>query len=150
MYVGLWVNEIMEQDANAKKIKSDERLKQIILAGIQIASSNSEQNENINSPSNAMFHQKLIVSIIKHFVPLYAEVISQGVKEEIFNVSYPNETAEMILTLSNFYFDMDLFNWNEETMISKVTAFEEVITLILGVKNNTFSFISKSLKGELK
>lgn len=148
MYVDRWIKELMEHDV--KELKSDERLKQIILIGIQIASSNSEQNAKINSPSNSVFHQKLIVSIIKQCVPIYAEIILQGVKEGIFDVSYPVETAEMILTLSNFYFDMELFSWNEETMISKVTAFEELLTRILGVKNNTFSFISNLLKGELR
>lgn len=148
MYVKRWVKEITEQDA--KELKSDERFKQIILIGIQIASSNSEQNEKINSSSNAVFHQKLIVSIIKQCVPIYTEIISQGVKEGIFNVSYPIETAEMILTLSNFYFDMDLFKWNKETMFSRVIAFEELLTRILGMKNNTFSFISKLFRGELE
>lgn len=141
MYVKGWSKEITEQDV--KELKSDERLKQIILIGIQIASNNSEQNEKINSPSNAIFHQKLIVSIIKQFAPIYAEIISQGVKEGIFNVTYPLETAEMILTLSNFYLDIDLFKWNEGTMISRVTAFEELLTRSLGAENNTFSFISK-------
>ncbi|PEJ26841.1 TetR/AcrR family transcriptional regulator [Bacillus pseudomycoides] len=141
MYVKRWSKEITEQDV--KELKSDERLKQIILIGIQIASNNSEQNEKINSPSNAIFHQKLIVSIIKQFAPIYAEIISQGVKEGIFHVTYPLETAEMILTLSNFYLDIDLFKWNEGIMISKVTAFEELLTRSLGAENNTFSFISK-------
>lgn len=141
MYVKRWSKEITEQDV--KELKSDERLKHIILIGIQIASNNSEQNEKINSPSNAIFHQKLIVNIIKQFAPIYAEIISQGVKEGIFNVTYPLETAEMILTLSNFYLDIDLFKWDEGTMISKITAFEELLTRSLGTENNTFSFISE-------
>lgn len=87
MYVKRWSKEITEQDV--KELKSDERLKQIILIGIQIASNNNEQNEKINSPSNAIFHQKLIVSIIKQFAPIYAEIIAQGVKEGIFHVTYP-------------------------------------------------------------
>ncbi|BFH62791.1 MULTISPECIES: TetR/AcrR family transcriptional regulator [Paenibacillus] len=141
MYVKRWFKEITEQDV--KELKSDERLKQIILMGIQTASNNSEQNEKINSPSNAIFHQKLIVSIVKQFAPFYAEIISQGVEEGIFNVTYPLETAEMILTLSNFYLDIDLFKWSEETIISKVTAFEELLTRSLGAENNTFSFVSE-------
>lgn len=141
MYVKRWAKEITKQDV--KELKADERLTQIILIGIQTASNNSEQNEKINSSSNAIFHQKLMVSIIKQFAPIYAEIISQGVNERIFNVTYPLETAEMILTLSSFYLDIDLFKWNEGTMTSKVTAFEELLTRSLGAENNTFSFISK-------
>ena len=146
MYVTRWVKEITEQDT--KELKSDERLKKTILIGANIATSNSEQNEKINSSSNAIFHQKLMVNIVKQCTPLYSEIISQGVNEGIFNVRYPVEAAEMILTLSNFYFDMDLFKWSEESMISKATAFEELLTRVLGAKNNTFSFISRLFKGE--
>ncbi|GFZ33204.1 AcrR family transcriptional regulator [Clostridium zeae] len=146
MYVTHWVKEIIEQDT--KELKSDERLKKVILTGVHIANSNSEQNKKINSSSNAIFHQKLMVNIVKQCTPLYAEIISQGVNEGIFNVRYPVEAAEMILTLSNFYFDIDLFKWSKESMLSKATAFEELLTRVLGAENNTFSFISRLFKEE--
>lgn len=141
LQINRWVKELKEQDI--KELKSHERLKQIILTGMIIASNNSEQNEKINSPSNLIFHQKLMVNIIKQIAPIYADIISQGVKEGVFDVRYPLETAEMILTLSNFYLDIDLFKWNEDTMSSKFAAFEEILTRSLGVEKNTFSFISK-------
>ncbi|QAA30478.1 TetR/AcrR family transcriptional regulator [Clostridium manihotivorum] len=147
MYVNSWIMELAQRDE--KELKADERLKQIILIGIQIASSNNEQNEKINSPSNAIFHQKLMVILIKKSAPLYSEIITQGVKEGVFNVSCPQETAEMILTLSNFYLDADLFKWEEDILRYKVTAFEELLTRVLGAKSNTFNFISNLFKGEL-
>jgi AcrR family transcriptional regulator len=148
MYVNSWVAELEERDE--KELKADERLKQIILIGVQIASRNSEQNEKINSPANAIFHQKLMVSIIKNSEPLYSEIIKEGVKDGVFNLSHPKETAEMILTLSNFYLDVDLFKWDGDTLISKITAFEQLLTRVLGAKNNTFNFISNLFKEGLK
>lgn len=148
MHVKLWIKQIKEQDI--KKLKADGRLNQTILNGIQIASSNKEQNERINSPGNAVFHQKLMISITKQFAPIYAEIISQGVQEGIFHVTYPLETAEMILTLSNFYLDIDLFQWNAETMTSKVTAFEDMLIRSLGAEKKIFSFIRNLFKLEAK
>jgi len=148
MHVKLWIKQIKEQDE--KELKADERFKQTILNGIQIVNSNKEQNERINSPGNAVFHQKLMISITKQFAPIYAEIISQGVEEGIFHVRYFIETAEMILTLSNFYLDIDLFQWSIETMTLKVTAFEEMLTRSLGAEKNTFSFIRNLFKLEAK
>ena len=140
MQVELWINEIEEKDV--KELKADERFKQTILNGIQVVNSNREQNERIDSPANAIFHQKLMISITKQFAPIYAEIILQGVQEGIFHVAYPLETAEMILTLSNFYLDMHLFKWNVEIMTSKIYAFEEILTCILGAEKDTSSFIN--------
>ena len=148
MQVKRWIKEIKEQDV--RTLRSEVRFKQTILNGIQIINSNSEQNKRINSPGNAVFHQKLMINITKKFAPIYAEIISQGVQEGIFNVTYPLETAEMILTLSNFYLDIDLFQWNAETITSKVIAFEDMLIRSLGAKKNTFSFIRNLFKLEAK
>ncbi|OCA97240.1 TetR/AcrR family transcriptional regulator [Clostridium beijerinckii] len=146
MKVKYWVSQISNEDTN--KIRADEKLKKIILTGSRIAKDNIKQNEKIHSSSNIIFHQKLMVTIIKYFSPIYAKIICQGIEEGIFNVKYPLETAEMILTLSNFYLDANLFEWDLEKMISKVSAFEEVLTCALGMKENIFNFISKSFKLE--
>ncbi len=148
MHVKLWINQVTEQ--NTKQLNAANRLKQVILMGMQIFNNNNEQNEKINSPSNIVFHQKLLVSLTKHFAPIYADIISQGAEDGIFSVRYPLETAEMILTLSNFYLDVDLFQWDEDTMTAKFIAFEEMLTRSLGAEKNTFSFINKLFKLEEK
>ncbi|OOM82296.1 nucleoid occlusion factor SlmA [Clostridium puniceum] len=148
MKVKHWISQISKEDT--KKIRADERLKKIILIGSRIAKDNSKQNEKMHSSSNIIFHQKLMVNIIKQFSPIYAEIICQGVEDGIFNVKYPFETAEMILTLSNFYLDVNLFEWDLEKMVSKVIAFEEILTCTLGMKENIFNFISRSFKLEDK
>lgn len=142
-----WINQLTEY--NSKQMKADDRLKNLILMGAEI-NNTSEQNQEINAPSNAIFHQKLIIAIIKQFSPVYAEIISQGVEEKLFTVEHPLETAEIILTLANFYFDADLFKWRAETMKLKAIAFEEMLEKVLGAKKNTFSFISKLFEEEKK
>jgi len=122
-------------------ILADEKLKNLILACSMLFQKNEKNIENINSPSNAIFHQKLMAALVKELAPLYANVILQGVEENIFNTKYPLETAEMILTLSNFFFDIDLFGWNLCDMQKKIVAFEELLTLTLRAKPDTFDFL---------
>lgn len=146
MHTNLWLNEIKEK--LSEELKAKDKLKQLILIGIETSSSNDEQYKKINSPSNTIFHEKLMVSITKKFAPLYAEIIIQGISEGVFNVKYPLETAEMILTLSNFYLDKDLFKWDEKSSVLKVMAFENILEKILSTDKNTFNFISRIIKME--
>ena len=139
MYAKTCFKEISPQIKN--NILADEKLKNLILACSMLFQKNEKNIENINSPSNAIFHQKLMVALVKELAPLYANVISQGVEENIFNTKYPLETAEMILTLSNFFFDIDLFGWNLCDMQKKIVAFEELLTLTLRAKPDTFEFL---------
>jgi len=141
MYAKACFKEISPQIED--NILADEKLKKLILACSMLFQKNEKNIENINSPSNAIFHQKLMVALVKELAPLYANVISQGVEENIFNTKYPLETAEMILTLSNFFFDIDLFGWNICDMQKKMVAFEELLTLALRAKPDTFEFLHK-------
>ena len=122
-------------------LRADTKFKNLTLSCCELFRENEKNMKNINSPSNAIFHQKLMAALVKELAPLYANVISQGLEENIFNTKYPLETAEMILTLSNFFFDIDLFGWNLCDMQKKMVAFEELLTLTLRAKPNTFEFL---------
>lgn len=140
--VSLWVNEISSTDN--KNLNAIDRLKQILLVSIKTNNLN-EQDEKLNDPSNKIFHQKLMVAIIKGFSSIYGDIISQGVKEGIFNVQHPLETAEIIMTLSNFYLDEDLFLWPAAAMPIKLAAFKEALIGILGADKNTLDFLDELL-----
>jgi len=113
----------------------------LILSCSALFKGNEKSMENINTPSNAIFHQKLMAALVKALAPLYAKVISQGVQEKIFETECPLETAQMILTLTNFYFDADLFGWDPEEMPAKLKAFEDLLTNTLKAKPGLFSFL---------
>jgi len=138
--VSLWLNEI--SNADVKSLNALDRLKQLLLAAVKTNNLN-QQDKKMNDPSNKIFHQKLMVALIKSFSPIYADIISQGVKEGFFNVKYPLETAEIILTLSNFYLDEDLFKWSSEAMILKLAAFKETLTNILGADEKALDFLDE-------
>ena len=119
--------------------------KNLIISCSELFEENEKNLENINTPSNAIFHQKLMAALVKELAPLYGKVISQGVEEKIFDTKYPLETAQMILTLSNFFFDADLFGWEPQEMPAKLLAFEDLLTLTLKAEPGLFSFFHDSL-----
>ncbi len=118
---------------------------------IKICSSLFQENNNsiglINTPDNAVFHQKLMAALVKELAPLYASVISQGVQEKVFDVPFPLETAQMILTLTNFYFDDKLFGWEPKDMPARLLAFQHLFANTLKAEKQITAYILSD-KGE--
>lgn len=126
-------NAVVELKAKDNKtLSADVRLKMAVQNSINLFHQNQEQNITINQPENAIFHQKLMIGLTKYLSPYFAEIIEQGVEEKFFHTYYPLEMAEMLLTLSNFYLDKDLFHWDTETIPHKITAYEELLNKGLG------------------
>ncbi|RXI39727.1 TetR/AcrR family transcriptional regulator [Clostridium tetani] len=118
-------------------------LKNLTISCSKLFNENEYRIENINKPSNSIFHQKLMVALVKKLAPLYADVISQGVREKVFDTGYPLEAAQMILTLSNFFFDADLFGWSHQEMPAKLAAFKELFARTLKTDPELFDFLEK-------
>lgn len=130
-------NAVVEIKAmDNKTLSADVRLKMAVQNSISLFHQNKEQDRMMNQPENAVFHQKLMIGLTKYLAPYFAEIIEQGVEEKIFYTNYPLEIAEMLLTLSNFYLDKDLFHWDPETIPYKITAYEELINKGLGTTDN--------------
>ena len=127
-------SSIKEEESAAENFKT------LYLSCFQLFSENETAMEDINTPSNAIFHQKLMAALVKELAPLYEQVIRQGIEERIFQTDYPLETAQMILTLTNFYFDADLFGWKEEEMQGKLLAYVDLLTHTLRAEPQVFSF----------
>jgi AcrR family transcriptional regulator len=140
-------NNIIQNIQN--DLSAVEKFEQLFVCCSKLAGDNVQKNERINAPSNAIFHQKLMVALVIKMSPVYASVIEQGVKEGVFKVKYPHETAEMILTLSNFFFDSELFHWKDKEMEKKLIAFSDLLTLSLQAKQNTFNFLLNLMEEEL-
>lgn len=124
------------KDMDNRKECAIVRLQKAIRNGIALFHSNIEQEQIINQPENAVFHQKLMIALTKLMAQYYSSIIQDGIKNNEFEVNYPLETAEMLLTLSNFYLDSALFGWEAASIQSKINALEELANKSLGTKKH--------------
>ncbi len=145
LYAALCADHLRAQDLSG--LSAEKKLMRRVLSGIQFFNENKVQQAQINAPANAVFHQKLMIALTKRLAPLYSEVISEGASERLFDTEYPLEAAQMLLTLSNFYLDSDLFQWEPEAMPDKIRAFSDAAERILGAAKGTFDFIFNNVKG---
>lgn len=109
------------------------KLKLIFEQGKLLFTQNSGTLEGINSASNKVFHEMLMVALTKKLTVLYSDIIKEGVEQGEFHTSYPMELAEIFLVLSNFYLDADFFGWQTSDLSNKLNAFRELLSKGLGV-----------------
>lgn len=128
-------------------LNAEQKLIRQILFSVRFFNKNKLQHTQINAPANTVFHQKLMIALTKLLAPVYSETISQGVREGLFDTEYPFEAAQMLLTLSNFYLDSDLFAWEPETIPDKIRAFSDAAERILGAAKGTFAALFDHLGG---
>lgn len=110
------------------------RLQRAILNGILLFHQDAGQDTFMNQPENAVFHQKIMIAFTKYLSPFYSSLIQEGLKNHEFETAFPLETAEMLLTLCNFYLDSDLFHWEPQSREQKINALEALANKALGTK----------------
>lgn len=65
-----------------------------------------ETVEVIYRDENAIIRQKMNERTVKSFSPVLAKIISQGIEGGVFDVEYPEETAEMIMRFTSAMSEM--------------------------------------------
>lgn len=88
----------------------------------------------LHHESNAMIHQRFVSRKITAMVPPIAHILEQGVKEGVFQVEHPAETAEFMLTAVLFMFDPGFFDRTEEEIHAKAVAIVGIMGKLLGTE----------------
>lgn len=94
----------------------------------------------IHQEKNALLHLKIEKRGYPLAIPLFAEIIEQGVKEGVFNTKYPREAALAILTCQHALIDPEQFF--EMTTAEKKRAIEavlDVVERIIGAEPGTLA-----------
>ncbi|URZ08658.1 TetR/AcrR family transcriptional regulator [Clostridium felsineum] len=94
--------------------------------------------EALHLEENAGLHYRTIIYTIKTHLPLFADIIKQGVNEGLFNTEYPEAVAELLITQINFTLDPGVFRLDMETMLNKSEALINIIEKVLEVPKGSF------------
>lgn len=131
-YASQCVKKISE--SSAKDIPPFKQLGLLFQKGADIAS--GEELQMMDSATNRVFHQMVMVELVKMLAPVYSEVFERGNQAGEWKIAMPVETAEIFLTLTQFYLDDSLFGWDEEQTSKKVTACLLFLAKILDKKDS--------------
>jgi AcrR family transcriptional regulator len=117
-----------------------EVFQQLIAAG-NIADENPEIMEQLHNPRNAGMHAAMMAVAVKRSAPLYAQVVEQGCREDLFHAANPLETSEFILTSIQFLMDTGIYQWSQEDLMRRAMALPGFIETLLGAKAGSFQFL---------
>lgn len=94
--------------------------------------------EQFHQPGNAEMHQKSLVQSIRHMAPVLAQVVEQGIEEQVMSTDYPHETIEFLLASGQLIFDQGLFHWDTDQAQRRGKAFISMMEAALGTEKGKF------------
>lgn len=122
------------------KLNALEKLK-LLFKTYYNQSANSAIDTYLHLPQNADMHQKSLAQIVIKMSPIVSKILEQGVNENIFQCTAPNEYAQIIVTVLAFLFDYGIFKQIPEDTYSKMKAFANILEKSLNVEKGQFSFL---------
>jgi AcrR family transcriptional regulator len=98
-------------------------------------------DDYLHLPQNMDMHQKVLAELVETISPILAKIFEQGVEEGVIKCSTPKEFAEIYVCVFAFLFDPGIFTLSEEEILSKLTAFTEIIEKSLEAEKGFLSFV---------
>lgn len=79
--------------------------------------------ESSNMVTSAIESPQIILAFtqnnVKKLAPIIADVIQEGIEDRSIATAFPNECAEVLLLLLNFWCDMDIFQGDFSTLVKR-------------------------------
>jgi AcrR family transcriptional regulator len=102
---------------------------------------NSEIDSYLHLPQNAGLHKKALSKILTDISPVLAEILKARVDERCFDCEFPEEYAEIILSVFTFLLDPGIFNWSLEKISKKIKVLAGLLERGLIIPPGSMSFL---------
>lgn len=100
----------------------------------------------LNRPQNALFHEKSNQMIIEKVSPILAHILSEGISAQLFENAFPDETAEMILTVAIGFLDRNNPDLTEKDLLKRYSALLYNVERMLGAEQGSFDRFRESFR----
>lgn len=119
----------------------------LLLREYRSATVDANLDAQLHAPENAAIHQKSLAKILCALSPIVAGIIAQGVAEGAFLCAYPEECAEIIVSVFAFLLDPGIFQWSAEQVDSKLRALALLLEKGLEAEEGSFAFLYSTAYG---
>lgn len=97
----------------------------------------------LHMPENTAIHQKSLAKILNALSPIISGIIMQGINEGTFICEYPQEYAEIIMSVFTFLLDPGIFVRDTEQTVKIMRSLADLLEKGLGAADGSFSFLWK-------
>lgn len=98
-------------------------------------------DEYLHMPQNVAIHQKSLAQILSSLSQIISRVIEQGIEENTFICEYPQEYAEILMSVFTFLLDPGIFPWTGEQYVMKLKALADILEKGLCTPKGSFAFL---------
>ncbi|GCF92736.1 TetR family transcriptional regulator [Enterococcus florum] len=98
-------------------------------------------DEYLHMPQNAAIHQKSLAQILSSLSQIISRIIEQGIEENTFICEYPQEYAEILMSVFTFLLDPGIFPWTAEQYVMKLKALADMLEKGLRAPKDSFAFL---------
>lgn len=131
-----------------KDISALEKLQTVLKWSADTQDTHEELVEFSHRESNAAMHREYTLRSREVMIPLFVEIVEQGVTEGIFHVEYPQETVEYLTFIFENMDDSINASKTEDEYCRKMRALDILITKALGI-NEEISLLTDYIKHDL-
>lgn len=89
-----------------------------------------------NNDSNAVLHKEFTRRSRELMIPLFYQIVEQGIREGLFKIEYPKETTEYLNYIVESLVESTTSTENKNEYYRKIKALEIIIAKSLGVREN--------------
>jgi AcrR family transcriptional regulator len=146
------LNEIrysIRQIVDNKQMNAIDKFQTILKLSADVQDTHDEFVEYSHRESNVAMHREYTLKSREMLLPLFIEIIEQGVKEGTFNLDYPAETMVYLTYIFENMDDSIESSKTEEEYYRKMRALDILIIKALGIPENT-KLLNYYLKPNLK
>lgn len=98
-------------------------------------------DEYLHMPQNAAIHQKSLAQILVSLSKVVTNILRQGIAEGTFTCKYPEEYAEIIMSVFTFLLDPGIFPWTARQYQTKLKALADLLEKGFAVKEGSLAFL---------
>lgn len=98
-------------------------------------------DEYLHMSQNAAIHQKSLAQILSSLSSIIMRILKQGIDDGMFTCEYPQEYAEIIMSVFTFLLDPGIFPWEGEQYIMKLKALADMLEKGLQAEKGSFAFL---------
>jgi len=110
-----------------------------IIPALRMGSPKSGVIEELNSPENALMHQKSIAGVIRKLTPIMSDIVREGIEAGCFETPYPEQTIQIMLTAGFTLTDEGFFSFAPDERHKLMEALLHSFETLLGAKKGTFA-----------
>jgi len=100
-----------------------------------------ETIECLHQPGNVTLHARLLAVLVEQMAPVFGDLITEGVKEGVFDTDHPLEVAELLLAGIQFLTDEGVHDWTAADLERRAKAFPAIADRLMGARSGSFSFL---------